>query len=557
MAETKSFVFTDYSFDKLLKQFQDRVKLKATWKDTYRSSTGQMLIELFSYLGELVLYYIERRAEESYLDTAKLKSSVMNIVRILNYKPKRKVSSKGVVRFVLDNPHDKKIFIPKFTEAETQDGTKFLTVKDAIIVPGQLEIDVEAIQGSLVETTRSATGLAYQEYHIDDVDVEEDNLWIYIDGEEWTAVDSFILSENTSKHYRIRPELDDTLTVVFGDGVRGKTPPNGAEILIRYIKTAGKEGNVYETGKIVKLNSLIFDEDEKLVQDISVTNSSLFLGGDDAESIEEIKYYAPKVFKTGDRAVHKEDFQVLLQSYPGVASSNVWGENEEGSPNYNMFNTIRISMVLQDWQLPTETFQNEVVDYLTGKSLLTVRYEFILPEIIEVEPTLDVKVKKGYSFGLMQDAIESALVSLFELGRTTKLGISKRYSDIVSVIDGLDGVDYHYLELRIRKELTSAGSDWVATLEAVPVRPRYLELYVGSNLIGTDDGEGNWVAKSTYTLSGNIDYLSGELSVNIDPAPVDTVCVKYLQDKKGDIEIGKNQICKLYGVKIVSMEYSN
>ena len=95
--------FTDYDFDDLVDQLTNRLKERDAWKDTYRSSTGQMLIELFSYIGNMVLYYVERRAEESYILTAKNKSSIVNLVRLLNYIPKRKASAVGILRMTLTN----------------------------------------------------------------------------------------------------------------------------------------------------------------------------------------------------------------------------------------------------------------------------------------------------------------------------------------------------------------------------------------------------------------------------------------------------------------------
>ena len=85
--------YVNYDFDDLVVQLINRLSQGDAWKDTYRSATGEMLIELLAYVGNLVLYYIERRAEESYIATAKNRSSVVNLVKLLNYNPKRKVSS--------------------------------------------------------------------------------------------------------------------------------------------------------------------------------------------------------------------------------------------------------------------------------------------------------------------------------------------------------------------------------------------------------------------------------------------------------------------------------
>jgi len=556
MAE--NYLFIDYNFETLVKRLQERLRKKETWKDMYESSTGQMLIELFAYVGEMVLYYLERRAEECYLDTAKLKSSVLNLVKLINYKPRRKVSAKGYVRFYLDTAYSKNIYIPRYTVVETADGTKYLTVKDTVLLKGQTSMDVEVVQGELVERTMTGSGQEYQEYVIDEVDVEDESLWVYVDGILWEQVDSFILSEPTDRHYTVVPQYDGTLLIRFGNGSRGAIPQSGSTILIRFVKTAGANGNVYGTNMITKVSSVIFDENGSPVE-VKVTNDNPVIGGDNEESIEEIKYNAPRVFRTGDRAVTKDDFSALIESYPGVATASVWGEKEEGSPNYNMFNWVRIAMVLQGWGSPTTDFEKELVEFLRQKSILTVRYEFVPADILDVYVVLDLRVKKNYTLSLVQSAVEKLIESLFQLGLTTRLGVSKRYSDIIAEIEQVEGIDYVYMDLRLRKELVLQGSNWVGKLTALPVEKNSIQLFAGNVQIGEDDGEGNIGAVSggSYTVSGTVDYSLGDVSVSISPAPSETVYVLYRQDAERDIVVKFNQICKLYGVEVRSISFSS
>src|SRR5574343_637824 len=97
---TETIQYVSYTFDEIREELQNSLAQQDTWKDgAYRSSTGSMLIDLFSAVGTKVLYYIERRAEESYIGTAKNRSSLINLVRLLNYIPRRAVSALGTLRF--------------------------------------------------------------------------------------------------------------------------------------------------------------------------------------------------------------------------------------------------------------------------------------------------------------------------------------------------------------------------------------------------------------------------------------------------------------------------
>ena len=355
--------YTDYNFDDLVTQLQNRLKSTDAWKDTYQSATGQMLIELLAYIANLVLYYIERRAEESYIATAKNKSSVINIVKLLNYSPKRPTSSIGDLTFSISSAHYFKIFITQWLSCQTVGGTKYLVSAPGIIPVGATSVKVTAIQGEYVTIQRTGDGVANQTITLDAINIEDTNFdtigdgkGVFVDTVEWTKVDTFLSSSSSSKHYRLTTEMDETLTVTFGDGVFGMIPPEGAAIAVNFVKSDGLAGNVYESDKIVQINDTIYDaggvnpstgvyQEPAALTSVSVTNAAagtdeddddLFLGGDDAESIEEIRDEAPRVFATGDRAVTRTDFITLIENYAGVADANVWGENEEDSPDYDL-----------------------------------------------------------------------------------------------------------------------------------------------------------------------------------------------------------------------------
>jgi len=552
--------FTNYDFDDLVAQLTNRLKERDAWKDTYRSSTGQMLIELFGYIGNMVLYYVERRAEESYILTAKNKSSIVNLVRLLNYVPKRKVSAVGTLRFTLTGGiNAKMVYIPKYTVCTTTTGMKYMVSEDAVIMPGQLYVDVNGVQGELVTLNRVGNGTPDQEYTIEDNTIENTNIFISVGGAFWTQVTSFIYSTSSSTDYTLKTELNDYVTIVFGNGIFGLAPAVGESIEIKYIKSEGVLGNVYELARIVTMVSTIYDEDETATT-VTVSNVTTFLGGDDAETAEEIREEAPKVFATGDRAVTKNDFIAILNNYAGVADSNVWGEKEETPPNYTMYNQVKLCVLLQNWALPDTAFETVLTDYLYEKSLMTVRYSFIDPEIIYVVPTFTIKVIRGSTLSYISSQISTAMDTAFTLGTTTKLGVSKQLSDIVATVEGVSGVSHSYTDLRIRKELSSIYDslyDWAGTIEAIPVLAGSISVLVNDVEVATDDGLGNFTdISSAYTITGDIDYVTGVIGIDISGSPtVTALVIKYNQDEEGDIVVTKNQICKLYETDIESITY--
>ena len=219
MANPISYV--SYDFDQLVQQLQNRLKSKGAWRDIYRSSTGEMIIELLAYVLNLGMFYTERRAEESYILTAKTRSSIINLVALLNYQPKRKTSATGNLTFSIALALDKIVYIPKYTECQSVSGVKYLVNESAAIEKGQTSISVKCIQGELVRTDITSDGSVEQEYLINNTDVENssdvNNLTfrIVIDGAEWSRVDSFIASTNVYKHYRVINYTEGTVTFIF------------------------------------------------------------------------------------------------------------------------------------------------------------------------------------------------------------------------------------------------------------------------------------------------------------------------------------------------------
>jgi len=565
MANPISYV--SYDFDQLVQQLQNRLKSKGAWRDIYRSSTGEMIIELLAYVLNLGMFYTERRAEESYILTAKTRSSIINLVALLNYQPKRKTSATGNLTFSIALALDKIVYIPKYTECQSVSGVKYLVNESAAIEKGQTSISVKCIQGELVRTDITSDGSVEQEYLINNTDVENssdvNNLTfrIVIDGAEWSRVDSFIASTNVSKHYRVINDPEGTVTVIFGDNINGLAPESGSTITIQYVKSAGLNGNVTYADKITQINSTIYDEDETAVT-VTVTNSGSFLGGDDEEDIEEIRYEAPRVFKTGQRAVNRDDFIAILENYSGVANVNVWGENEEievsgVAADYEMLNKVKMCIILQEWELPDDTFKNTLSEFVYDKSMLTVKYEFITPVILDVIPTLIVNVTTGYSMSQTQADIVEEVEKLFKLGSTTKLGTMIKYSEVISAIHDLYSVAYVNMELEIKKELSDSYDsfyDWGATLDALDVKPESVRVFVDGvyDTVDVDSGDGTG-AFASVNVAGVIDYDTGVITLDILSGPSE-VYVRYQQNKDGNIEPTFRQICKLDSVDITNIQ---
>lgn len=574
--------YTNYDFDELVQNLIDRLKTSDAWKDTYISSTGYTIIEQYAYVINMLLYAIERRAEECYLSTARNRSSIINLVSLLNYSPKRAVSSAGQVQFSIATAVAGRVWIPQYTVVKNSSGVKFVTTAESVIEIGNTtSAEIDVMQGTKLTLANISAGTANMEINIENTKIENDthtsirSFLVYVDGRLWERVTSFLASNSTSEYYILRHELDDTLTVVFGDNIRGKIPPAGTQIDVVYIESDGLDGNIYETGKVTTVESPSIEytyldsgsiEQEDSVT-VSVTNTTQLIGGDDAESTEEIRNEAPNVFRTGDRLVTKLDFKAFLLNYPSIAEVNAWGELEElngASSNFAMFNVVRICLLIEGWQHPTIDVKNLLTTALYDKSMMTVKYEFIQATVLNIVVAMDVVVYEKYGLSSTSSQIESVLEDAFVLGVTAVLGESKRISNLIDNVDSLAAVKYHHMVLEVREELTTTYSSgyWGAELSSDTIDPGTVNIYVGSTLVASDVQQdvdptmGDIVGSASgYTVSGTIDYDTMELLADISPTPDEVVVARYQQDADHDVIVDNNGICKLHSVDIQSIAY--
>jgi hypothetical protein len=564
---TNLLSYVDYDFDVLEAQLVQRLQQNPdnAWKDTYQSATGEMLIQEECFAWNMAMYYLERRAEETYLPTAKLRSSVLALVELLGYIPRRAVSATGNLTFGLTAPLTNKVFIPRWSIGKTSGGVEFIVNADVVILAGQVSVLVDVTQGIKTEISTTSDGSPSFLFNINDTLVEDASLEVYVDNVEWPVTETFLTLGATDQYYRLKQETNDTISLLFGDGIRGKIPPVGSTVFIRYIKTLGLAGNIYSTAQVIILGSKIFDE---LGTDVStyvtVTNGDALLGGDEAETTEDVRYLAPKVWKTGDRAVTREDYIAILEAYPGVANANAWGENEVANPDALMMNKVMLSILLQAWALPSTTYKATLGTYLETKAMLTVKYEFVDPVIVDVIAVLDAKVIQGNTLSQIQADIISELGAEFTLGTTTRLGQSKYLSDLVQLVNTLEGVYYHHMVLELYQDLIylyQSPDQFGGVLSCVPIKPSTFKLYVGTLLVATDDGAGLLTSvASGYAFSGTsgLNYTNGHVGITFTapstPDP-DEVSCRYQQNEDGDVVVTMGQICRLKQVEVTSIAY--
>ena len=192
----------------------------------------------------------------------------------------------------------------------------FTTSKEVVFAAGSGPGNVQSIpcfEGQAVEETFVSSGAANQVFELtrvpDGTFVAQGSAEVYVDGSQFTE-NEFLTFEQTDQ-FEFAAN-DDPPTVRFGDGTAGNIPTAGATILVRYVACVGKLGQVLD-GTITKIQTPLVVNFQTIA--LNISNPFPAVGGDDAETLEHAKVFAPKVAKSRKVALTREDYEALAGSF--------------------------------------------------------------------------------------------------------------------------------------------------------------------------------------------------------------------------------------------------
>jgi len=318
------------------------------WTDRSPSDLGMLFIDLFAYVGDVISYYQDRIASESFLDTAVERRSILNLLRLIGYELAPPVASSAELTLVFNPPGPGEptvVRVPHGAEfatkaADTTPSQSFVYLGDERSIDlaggevtagagGKLSfagLPVRHGRRIVSEILGSSTGEPNQLFRLAESPVILETLKVEVDEGagpvEWVrrvnllyhvAPDGSIeLSTPEARDYYVQFDEDGRAAVVFGDGEYGRRPPPGRDnVRASYVSGGGAIGNVPAGG--------IAEATTKIDNLASVTNPLPAVGGTDAEPIDHAARFGPLAFRSGDRAVTLGDYVALALQAGGVA----------------------------------------------------------------------------------------------------------------------------------------------------------------------------------------------------------------------------------------------
>ena len=170
MAGLNRFQYVDKDHESIVTDVIARLKEKygeKKWNDFEEDNSGRMLVEAFAYVVDLLLFYLDRQANESYILTATERQNLINMCKLIGYRPSAAQPAVADITVSIKDPHATAVTLPVGTRIETQSGVTFETKENAIIEAGETSVIVGAVEGETFEDPIGVSdGEAWQEFYL-------------------------------------------------------------------------------------------------------------------------------------------------------------------------------------------------------------------------------------------------------------------------------------------------------------------------------------------------------------------------------------------------------
>lgn len=341
-----SIQITNLDFDGIKNNFLTYLQGQEVFQDyNFEGSALNTLVDVLSYNTQYNAYYLNMVANEMFLDSAVQRSSVVSHAKLLNYTPKSAIAPTATVDVIFNNVSAGSLTLPAYLNFSSSalngvnynfvnpDSYTVNTVNNtATFTDVSIKQGVTASYSFVVNSTTNPNFI----FQIPDASIDTSTLKVIVQQSSsnasysiYNSAKNYLALNGSSEVYFLQEALNGNYEIYFGDGIIGKKLIDGNIVVVNYISTEG-------TGA-AGANSFVLMDTVSGYGASSVISVAPATQGGAKESIESIKYQAPKAYAAQGRAVTKEDYITAIQqnqlgySFDAV---NVWGGEENNPPVY-------------------------------------------------------------------------------------------------------------------------------------------------------------------------------------------------------------------------------
>ena len=470
--------FSNLDFDQVKTSLKEYLRSNSNFTDyDFEGSNLSTILDVLAYNTYITSYNANMVANEVFIDSATLRENVVALARNIGYVPRSRKAAMATINFFVDTtsitPTPSTITLRKGVVAAstgTFAGQSFVfSILEDVTVPVFDGIaffdDLEIHEGVLLESnfTYSSTNLN-QRFILPNSGIDTDLIRVSVKNNQsstaaakYSLQDSLFDINSSSRVYYLQEIEDERYELLFGDGVFGKALEEGNYITANYIVSNGDSANGISSfnfaGRLTYTRNGI---QYNVTSGVSlVTPGIISSGGENIETVESIKKFAPRIYATQNRALTSNDYETLIPSkiYPETESISVFGGEELVPPQYGKV-FISIKPKFGDYlpNLIKENIKLKLKKYSVAG---------IVPEILDLKYLyIESTTKLYYNTNLapsseyVSSLVQNNVTKYSESTELNKYGARFKYSKFLKVIDDShESITSNITTIQMRRDL--------------------------------------------------------------------------------------------------------
>jgi len=361
--------FTDYKLpknayltfdaDSLKSLIIERLNENETFTDqNFEGSNFSAFIDVVAYMYHVLLFQLNTTSNESTFDTATIYENMNKLVGNIGYNPLGDQTSLANIALSATNLSSNVYTLPRYSSIAA-DGTSFVATED-ITFEKTVDTVIEEVapsnttlyQGTLTEATFNATGEPYENIILVDSFtskqfkqsaknlnrtkfISDNTFSVFVQNnttsvwDEYTETASLFLEEADALKFEKRLNANGNFEFKFGNNLNGKQLNGNDTVLIYYVVSDNEAGDVgpgafvgatftlYNSKAFSEIRDILYSNDQTILTpgqlaDLTVNNPTASSPTKKAETVEDIRTSAPKVFASQNRLVTKDDYRYQI-----------------------------------------------------------------------------------------------------------------------------------------------------------------------------------------------------------------------------------------------------
>ena len=470
--------FSNLDFNQIKQTIKDYLKSNSNFTDyDFEGSNMSTIIDVLAYNTYTTSYNANMIANEVFLDSATLRENVVSIAKLTGYLPKSRKAARATISFFVDTGN----YTPTPLSLTLKAGIvavssgSFAGQSHVFSIPEDITVqvsnglaiftDIPIYEGVLFSQSFTYNSRQpYQRFILDNFGIDTELMTVFVRDNESSTVSTRFTQQNNlfdikpdSRVYFLQEISDERYEVFFGDDNFGKKLEDGNHITISYIRSSGSQANGIVNFNFSGVLSYSRNGSEyRLTNGVSLLSTGLSSsGGDEIESVESIKKFAPRVYSTQNRAVTANDYETLIPTtiYPEAESISVFGGEELIPPQYGKV-FISIKPRFGDFlpNLIKENIKNKLKSYsVVGvlPEILDLKYLFL-----EVQSKIYYNSNRTSSSQFVSNKVLDNIEKYANSTELNKYGARFKYSKFLKIIDDThESITSNITTISMRRDL--------------------------------------------------------------------------------------------------------